>query len=61
MDKEICKTCQCYDCVFDYGWAVGSQFGSCLCNTCIGWSCDTCKKHGQRITTDCENYTPEGK
>lgn len=61
---EKCKGCQCYSCAFDYGFAVGSVFGSCLCKHCYdeGTICKDCKDHSAFISDDapdCEWYIKE--
>ena len=58
---EQCKGCQCCDCTYDYGYAVGSVFGSCLCNTCYGdgMICRDCNDHDKFVNkgnADCPEY-----
>ncbi len=62
-DKQ-CKGCQCCDCIFDYGWAVGSAFGSHLCNQCYGdgMICRDCNDHDKFCNKDeaeCPDYMEE--
>jgi len=61
---EQCKGCQCCDRTYDYGWAVGSAFGSCLCNTCYGDGtiCRDCNDHDKfcnKDKADCPEYIEE--
>lgn len=59
---EKCKGCQCYDCTYDYGLAVG--FRSYLCNMCYGDGtvCSNCNDHDKFIHKDeaeCPDYMEE--
>lgn len=58
---EQCKGCQCCDCMFDYGLAVGSAWGSHLCNMCYGEGmiCVNCNDHDKfcnKDEADCPEY-----
>ena len=59
IDTEKCKSCLCNDCVFDYGLAVDSEYGSCLCkDTCTSF-CAKCKSGWKQKVTQCEYHEKE--
>lgn len=53
IDEDLCLNCDCFNCVYDYGFAVCSAFGSCLCKTTRYSPCNNCKNNFQEIVTDC--------